>query len=163
MYLHPCRVDAVVVDGSLLTPTQVEVLQAYVDTGDVGEVARLRSCSEETVRHHLAEARRRVGAKNVAQLVHIAWALGVLTVGYNKNWSKKWQKLGIDAGGSSGRIGIENSKRRRIHCVHEQVDVVAHRSLGGLAGDRVLPRLASGARRPRRVTNRCRCARKGAQ
>lgn len=79
--MHPCQAKALVLNGSPLTPTQVEVLQAYVDTGDVGEVARLRSCSEETVRRHLAEARRRVRAKNVAQLVHIAWALGVLTIG----------------------------------------------------------------------------------
>lgn len=89
--MPPCQAEALVLNGSPLTPTQVEVLHAYVDTGDVGEVARLRGCSEETVRRHLAEARRRVRAKNVAQLVHIAWALGLLTIGYNKNWSKKWQ------------------------------------------------------------------------
>ncbi|MEJ5253647.1 MAG: helix-turn-helix transcriptional regulator, partial [Armatimonadota bacterium] len=112
--IHPCQAEAAAVVDSPLTPAQVEVLQAYVEAGDVEEVARLRGCSAETVRRHLAEARRRVGAKNVAQLVHIAWALGLLTIGYNKNWSKKWQKFGIDAGGGRCRIWVENSKRRGL-------------------------------------------------
>lgn len=66
--MYPCGADAVVVSGSPLTPTQVEVLQAYVDTGDVGKVARLRGCSKGRVWRHLA------------RLVHIAWVLELLWV-----------------------------------------------------------------------------------
>jgi len=97
--LKPCACDAVVVAEPVWTPAQVETSQAYVEMGSVRGAAKRRCCSEQTIRRHLANARRRVGAQNVAQLVYIACAAGVLTPVYTKNWSKKWQKLGIDAGG----------------------------------------------------------------
>ncbi len=97
--LTPCACDAVVVVEPVWTQAQVETLRAYVETGSVRGAARQRCCSEQTVRRHLANARRRVGADNVAQLVYIACAAGVLTAVYSTNWSQKWQKLGIDAGG----------------------------------------------------------------
>ena len=99
MRLKPCACDAVVVAEPMFTPAQVETSQAYVEMGSVRGAAQWRCCSEQTIRRHLAKARRRVGADNVAQLVYIACAAGVLTPVYTKNWSKKWQKLGIDAGG----------------------------------------------------------------
>ena len=97
--LKPCACDAVVVAEPVWTHAQVETLQAYVETGSVRRAARRRCCSEQTVRRHLANARRRVDADNVAQLVYIACAAGVLTPVYSTNWSQKWQKWGIDAGG----------------------------------------------------------------
>jgi hypothetical protein len=68
--VKPCVADAVVVVPAVFT-------QAQVDTGSVREAAKRRCCSEQTVRRHLASARMRVGAQNVAQLVYIACALGV--------------------------------------------------------------------------------------
>ena len=113
--LKPCACDAVVVAEPVWTPAQVETSQAYVDTGSVRGAAKRRCCSEQTIRRHLANARLRVGAQNVAQLVYIACAAGVLTPVYTKNWSKKWQKLGIDAGGGGRcRIRVEYSQRRRL-------------------------------------------------
>jgi len=103
--LKPCACDAVVVAEPLWTPAQVE-------TGSVRGAAERRCCSEQTVRRHLANARRRVGADNVAQLVYIACAAGVLTPVYSTNWSQKWQKLGIDAERGRCRMRLEHSKRR---------------------------------------------------
>jgi len=97
--LKPCACDAVVVAEPVWTPAQVETLQAYVDTGSVRGAAKRRCCSEQTVRRHLANARLRVGAQNVAQLVYIACALGVLNAVSSTNWVQKWQNLGIDVGG----------------------------------------------------------------
>jgi len=111
--LKLCACDAVVVAEPMFTPAQVGTLQAYVETGSVRGAAKRRCCSEQTVRRHLANARRRVDADNVAQLVYIACAAGVLTPVYSTNWSQKWQKLGIDAGGGRCRIRVECSKRRR--------------------------------------------------
>jgi DNA-binding NarL/FixJ family response regulator len=76
--LKPCVCDAVVVAEPVFTSAQAETLQAYVDTGSVRGAAKRRCCSEQTIRRHLANARLRVGAQNVAQLVYIACALGVL-------------------------------------------------------------------------------------
>lgn len=112
--VQPCAADAVVAVPPVLTEAQVEVLQAYVETGSVRGAARRRCCSEQTVRRHLASARARVGAANVAQLVHIAWMLGLLTAPFSTNWVQKWQKWTIDTGGGQSRIGVENSRRRPL-------------------------------------------------
>lgn len=122
----PCAADAVVAVPSVLTQAQVEALQAYVDTGSVREAAKRRCCSPQTIRHHLAAARARVGARNVAQLVHIAWMLGLLTAPSSTNWLQEWQKLAIDTGGRQSRIKIENSKTRyRLLCFDEKPIVCA--------------------------------------
>jgi DNA-binding NarL/FixJ family response regulator len=92
--LKPCACDAVVVAEPVWTPAQVETLQAYVDTGSVSGAARQRCCSEQTIRRHLANARRRVGAQNVAQLVYIACAAGVLTPVYTNKLVTKMAKIG---------------------------------------------------------------------
>jgi hypothetical protein len=97
--LKPCACDAVVVAEPVWTPAQVETSQAYVEMGSVRGAAKRRCCSEQTIRRHLANARRRVGAQNVAQLVYIACALGVLNAVSSTNWVQKWQNLGIDVGG----------------------------------------------------------------
>ncbi|MCL6476773.1 MAG: hypothetical protein K6U75_17220, partial [Firmicutes bacterium] len=115
-----CACDAVVVAEPMFTPAQVGTLQAYVETGSVRGAAKRRCCSEQTVRRHLANARRRLDADNVAQLVYIACAAGVLTPVYSTNWSQKWQKLGIDAGGGRYRIRVEFSKRRRCRTMFRE-------------------------------------------
>jgi len=97
--VKPCVADAVVAVSSVLTQAQIEALQAYVDTGSVRGAAERRCCSPQTIRRHLAAARARVGAENVAQLVHIGWMLGLLTAPSSTNWLQKWQKLTIDTGG----------------------------------------------------------------
>ncbi len=97
--VKPCVADTVVAVHPVLTPAQIESLQAYVDTGSVRGAAERRCCSPDTIRRHLEAARARVGAKNVAQLVHIAWMLGLLTAPSSTNWLQKWQKWTIDTGG----------------------------------------------------------------
>ncbi|GIV16213.1 MAG: hypothetical protein KatS3mg022_1648 [Armatimonadota bacterium] len=99
--VKPCVADAVVVVPPVFTQAQVETLRAYVDTGSVRGAAKRRCCSEQMVRRHLAAARARVKAQNVAQLVHVAWMLGVLTAPSSTNWVQKWQKLTIDTGGGT--------------------------------------------------------------
>lgn len=87
--VKPCAADAAVAVPPVLTQAQVEALQAYVDMGSVREAAKRRCCSPQTIRHHLTAARARVKAKNVAQLVHIAWMLGLLTAPSSTNWLQK--------------------------------------------------------------------------
>ncbi len=98
--VKPCAAEAVVVVPPVLTQAQIEALQADVDTGSVREAARLRCCSPQTIRHHLAAARARVEAKNVAQLVHIAWMLGLLIAPSSTNWLQKWQNWLLTRGGT---------------------------------------------------------------
>ena len=116
--LKPCACDAVVVAEPVFTPAQVETSQAYVEMGSVRGAAKRRCCSEQTIRRHLANARLRVGAQNVAQVVYIACALGVLNAVSSTNWVQKWQNLGIDVGGGRCRIRVEYLKGRRFGHVH---------------------------------------------
>ena len=123
--LKPCACDAVVVAEPVFTPAQVETLQAYVEMGSVRGAAKRRCCSEQTVRRHLENARRRVGAQNVAQLVYIACALGVLNAVSSTNWVQKWQNLGIDAVGGRCRIRVEYLKGRRFNEVKRLATVLS--------------------------------------
>jgi DNA-binding NarL/FixJ family response regulator len=61
-----------------LTPKQIEVLQLLAGGYERKEIAERMGIGEETVKSHLAEARRRLGARTSAQAVAIGVANSLL-------------------------------------------------------------------------------------
>lgn len=88
--------DAVMAVDPVLSAAQRESLQAYVDTGSVEKAAQLRGSSPHTIKNHLREARRRLGVKNTAQLVCLAYALGLVDVLDSTKVLEKWHESAID-------------------------------------------------------------------
>lgn len=62
-----------------LTIRQREVLQARADGHYNKTIAKDLWLDEETIKHHLEEARRRLGARNTTHAVAIAWRQGLIT------------------------------------------------------------------------------------
>jgi DNA-binding CsgD family transcriptional regulator len=60
-----------------LTPREKEILQLYVELASANAVAEVLALSPQTVKNHLYEMRKKVGAKNTSQLVYML-ATGVL-------------------------------------------------------------------------------------
>lgn len=61
-----------------LTPRELEVLQAYRETGSLKAAAAACGMSEHTARNHLANARLRCGAEKTWQLFRLLEAPGQL-------------------------------------------------------------------------------------
>jgi DNA-binding CsgD family transcriptional regulator len=61
-----------------LTNTQVEIVQSVADGLTAEEIANQRFRSVRTVQAHIEQARDRLGARNVAQLVKMAMLRGLI-------------------------------------------------------------------------------------
>lgn len=61
-----------------LTNTQVEIVQSVSDGLTAEEIACLRFRSVRTIQAHIEQARSRLGARNVAQLVKLAMQQGLI-------------------------------------------------------------------------------------
>jgi DNA-binding NarL/FixJ family response regulator len=78
-YISPAFAERAYDDEpSELTPKQAEVLRLLADGLERKEIAERMCIGEETVKSHLAEARRRLGARTSAQAVAIAVANSLL-------------------------------------------------------------------------------------
>lgn len=68
-------------DGGLLTRSEVDVLTELARGAAPAEVARARGKSIHTVRQQIASARKRLGARSVAEAVLLARELGEIRLG----------------------------------------------------------------------------------
>lgn len=64
--------------GKTLTRTQADVVQQVSDGLTAEEIASMRFRSVRTIQAHIEQARERLGARNVAQLVKIALQNGLI-------------------------------------------------------------------------------------
>lgn len=62
-----------------LTPRQQQILSYAVFGLSAKEIARMLNISPETVREHMEEAYRRLGANSRSQAISLAYANGLLT------------------------------------------------------------------------------------
>ncbi|WP_020161283.1 response regulator transcription factor [Methylobacter marinus] len=65
-------------NAGTLTKTQVQIVQALSDGLTAEEVANARFRSLGTIRKHIEQARERLGARNIAQLVKLALQQGLI-------------------------------------------------------------------------------------
>jgi DNA-binding NarL/FixJ family response regulator len=63
-------------DTTMLTRAQVRVIQAIADEGSYKLAARKLRLSTQTVKNHLQEIQRRLGAKDKTHACVIAWTRG---------------------------------------------------------------------------------------
>jgi DNA-binding CsgD family transcriptional regulator len=61
-----------------LTPTQLKILEAIAAGANSNEIAAARFISIETVKSHVQNLRGRLGAKNRAHAVGLAYEYGIL-------------------------------------------------------------------------------------
>lgn len=64
--------------NGVLTKTQIRVVQSVSDGLTAEEIANARFRSVSTVRKHIEQARERLGARNIAQLVKLALQQGLI-------------------------------------------------------------------------------------
>lgn len=64
-----------------LTPRQTRIVRLYANGRTTVQIAAILGCGTDTVRRHTAEARARLGADTLPQLVALAGRLGVLRDG----------------------------------------------------------------------------------
>ncbi|WP_084678547.1 helix-turn-helix domain-containing protein [Actinopolymorpha alba] len=84
--------------GSCLTVSEVKVVELAAAGRTNDQIGRELSLSSHTVAAYLAEAMRRVGARNRAELVARCYVSGVLDVG-------QWPPCAVAARGKGGATG----------------------------------------------------------